>query len=321
MKRNVEVHYIRETLTSYLHQIGVSFRKLESQCGFSNGYFRTVGFNVPIDRINRILTVLPDLNRNWLLTGSGEMTNGLQNLSYLSYGFMEQRSSILNRITTLLSLENTSLAAFEENHSLAAGTVERNMFGSLSALYILIDRIMLDFPGYSWDWVLNGRLPARIAETMRIPIVSSPGDYCWKKGDINKGDFWPRKYQDISANNDNYKNGLIEIASLDYISTTRNPELRYADFAFVSTNDTMSPKINRGDTIICKVTAAFDERNAAYLISYEDQDGGTNNVLGYAEASEGGVIKVANNLNAAPIYINKVNIVTIGKVIGTLRTF
>ena len=70
-------YQVKDRLKQYLSSIKKSIYQLEKDCGFSRSYFVNAKFNVPTEKIDIILRQLPDLNREWLLTGEGEMTNGL----------------------------------------------------------------------------------------------------------------------------------------------------------------------------------------------------------------------------------------------------
>lgn len=75
MKRPQNKCFVGDRLKQYLNENNISIYRLEHACGLSNGYFRNVGFNLPVDKIDLICKVLPRLNRKWLITGKGEMIN------------------------------------------------------------------------------------------------------------------------------------------------------------------------------------------------------------------------------------------------------
>ena len=72
-----KTYNIKENLIRYLTEEKMSVYRLEKRCGFSNGYLRNVDYCLPAERIEIILDVLQDLNREWLLSSKGEMRNGL----------------------------------------------------------------------------------------------------------------------------------------------------------------------------------------------------------------------------------------------------
>lgn len=66
---------IQERFNEFITYKKLSRRKFQSSIGVSNSYIRNIVNNVGEDVLNRISDVYPDLNKNWLLTGDGEMLN------------------------------------------------------------------------------------------------------------------------------------------------------------------------------------------------------------------------------------------------------
>lgn len=64
---------VKERLIHYLKYKKIGRNKFENMSGISNGYISNIK-NAPGSLVlEKILTAAPDLNRNWLLTGKGEM--------------------------------------------------------------------------------------------------------------------------------------------------------------------------------------------------------------------------------------------------------
>ena len=53
----------------------ISASRFERMCGLSNGYFNKLRNAPGLDKIDKILRVFPELNREWVLTGEGSMLN------------------------------------------------------------------------------------------------------------------------------------------------------------------------------------------------------------------------------------------------------
>ncbi len=53
----------------------------EKKCGLSNGYINSIKDNIGTGKLDAILTTFPELSRDWLLTGQGEMLKGETNSS------------------------------------------------------------------------------------------------------------------------------------------------------------------------------------------------------------------------------------------------
>lgn len=64
---------IKERIYRLCSEQGLTIAKFEKECGFSNGYVSSIRKNIGIDKLDSILRIFPNLNRDWLLYGTGEM--------------------------------------------------------------------------------------------------------------------------------------------------------------------------------------------------------------------------------------------------------
>ena len=64
---------IKERIYSFIEYKGISIKRFEELCDLSNGYISSMRKGFGRDKLNNVLTVFPDLNRDWLLYGEGEM--------------------------------------------------------------------------------------------------------------------------------------------------------------------------------------------------------------------------------------------------------
>ena len=55
---------------------GLSNLAFEKACGLSNGYIRNFKGNLGSDKLSNILVAFPELSKDWLLYGEGEMLIG-----------------------------------------------------------------------------------------------------------------------------------------------------------------------------------------------------------------------------------------------------
>lgn len=67
---------VKERLISFLNYKGLSQGRFEKLVGFSNGYLDKLRHAPSVAKTQIIINTFPELNRNWLLTGEGEMLNG-----------------------------------------------------------------------------------------------------------------------------------------------------------------------------------------------------------------------------------------------------
>lgn len=63
---------IKERLEQFIEKKGVSVSRFEAVCGLGNGYVRKVKSSIGSEKLADILRVYPDLDLYWLLTGSSD---------------------------------------------------------------------------------------------------------------------------------------------------------------------------------------------------------------------------------------------------------
>lgn len=66
---------IKNRLQTYIKHKGLSDRKFGIICGLSGGFVSSIKNQIRPDSLKAICFHFPDLNRVWLLTGEGNMTN------------------------------------------------------------------------------------------------------------------------------------------------------------------------------------------------------------------------------------------------------
>ena len=66
---------VKERITLFIKRRDISTRQFEKACGFSNGYVKGLQSSPTADKLCRIYSSYPELNKVWLLTGEGEMFN------------------------------------------------------------------------------------------------------------------------------------------------------------------------------------------------------------------------------------------------------
>ena len=66
---------IKERIFKYIDAKGLSKAEFERKSNLSNGYLNNFKGQPSASKLEYILSAFPDLNRNWLLTGEGEMLN------------------------------------------------------------------------------------------------------------------------------------------------------------------------------------------------------------------------------------------------------
>lgn len=68
---------MKERILQFINYKGISNREFEIKCGMSNGYINSMRKGLGTLKIEQVLKQYPELNRNWLMTGEGEMLRGV----------------------------------------------------------------------------------------------------------------------------------------------------------------------------------------------------------------------------------------------------
>lgn len=64
---------IKERLVSFIKTTGLSQKGFEQKVGLSNGYINNISKGIGAEKLQNILKHFPDLNKDWLINGEGEM--------------------------------------------------------------------------------------------------------------------------------------------------------------------------------------------------------------------------------------------------------
>lgn len=64
---------VKDRVYMFAEAKGISIKRFEELCGLSNGYITSMRKGFGAQKLNNVLTVFPELNREWLLYGEGEM--------------------------------------------------------------------------------------------------------------------------------------------------------------------------------------------------------------------------------------------------------
>lgn len=64
---------IKSRVYAFLEHIGMPVSRFEEKCGLSNGYISSMRKGFGANKLNNVLNEFPELSRDWLLFGEGEM--------------------------------------------------------------------------------------------------------------------------------------------------------------------------------------------------------------------------------------------------------
>lgn len=67
---------IKERTITFIKHKGISVKRFEEICNLSNGYISSMRKGFGEDKLNNVLKSFPELNRDWLIYGEGEMLSG-----------------------------------------------------------------------------------------------------------------------------------------------------------------------------------------------------------------------------------------------------
>lgn len=67
---------VKQRTLEFIRSKGLSTKRFEEMCGLSCGYVAAMRKGYGQEKLNNVLKAFPDLNRDWLLYGEGEMLKG-----------------------------------------------------------------------------------------------------------------------------------------------------------------------------------------------------------------------------------------------------
>lgn len=315
---------IRDRLTTYLKSVNLTVAHLESLCGFSNRYFNNVRFRVPSGRIDTILRALPDLNRRWLLTGEGEMTNNLPLSSPVKASdSVSEGFSFLYRVEQLLEMEGLSVAQFEDYHRMEAGIISKVFAeGDMRDIDRLGLLLLREYPKYSYDWLFLGDGPALKAKRRFLQIVERPSAF-FAVSACQKED---NEYVRI-LNVRSRAEGRYLVIDPDIMGTE-------VSFALELKWDDLSPYANFGDVILCQLcepsAITKDDRNL-YVVECGHADQEPDLRYGYLKLGKKGISviplfelsmsKMGKEDDDSGSFVLEEDIIHIARIVGVVHKF
>ena len=70
---------VKSRLSEFIAHLGLNNSTFEKKCGLSNGYIRNFKGNLGTQKLEDILNAFPQLDKDWLLFGKGNMLKGSEN--------------------------------------------------------------------------------------------------------------------------------------------------------------------------------------------------------------------------------------------------
>lgn len=66
---------VKERTIKFIKHKGIKMKTFEERCGLSTGYVTSMRSGFGSEKLKNVLSAFPELNRDWLLYGEGEMLN------------------------------------------------------------------------------------------------------------------------------------------------------------------------------------------------------------------------------------------------------
>ena len=110
---------MKERLVKFLAYLGIGQTKFEEKAGLSRGFVNTLKNNLTVKSLNKIILTYPELNKDWLLNGDGEMLKESEVLiqkaiSYLVNKEILERTGGIYSITLSKDIPESILQDYRE---------------------------------------------------------------------------------------------------------------------------------------------------------------------------------------------------------------
>ena len=162
----------KERLMQIIAALNVSVTDFETRCGLIDGYVDSIKNRINAKGLTQILMTYPNINKDWLLLGRGEMFRDVQIIE-------PPLNTIKERLVAYIRSKGISQRKFEISAGLSNGVVN-NMKDNISGASI--KKITAAFPDLNSTWLLTGEgemlignearpfLPPR--DIVHVPLVS-----------------------------------------------------------------------------------------------------------------------------------------------------
>lgn len=114
---------VKERLTLFIKNKGLSQSAFERMCGLSNGYVNNISKGLGATKLAEISLCYPELNQRWLLTGEGQMLNTIQDtaISKMENTTDCEEAEVMESFPILPEVvaesQNTNIEAYIEENS------------------------------------------------------------------------------------------------------------------------------------------------------------------------------------------------------------
>lgn len=100
---------VKERTIEFIKAKGITMKHFEKKCDLSSGYVTSMRKGYGSDKLNNVLSAFPELNRDWLLYGEGEMLrqaerNVTQSLNNVNNSIVTAGNNMGNVITDAMTM-------------------------------------------------------------------------------------------------------------------------------------------------------------------------------------------------------------------------
>jgi len=116
---------MKKRLFEFLAYLGIGQNKFEKNCGLSIGYINKLKGDMKLDTINKIISTYSELNKDWLMSGEGDMLKNEKNTKSEDLS-MSDLVRILDNVSESIKQNAEANKLNAEANKLSAEANERN---------------------------------------------------------------------------------------------------------------------------------------------------------------------------------------------------
>lgn len=152
---------IKERILEFCTSKQISVRNFEIQCKMSNGYVSSMRKGVGIEKLQNILDAFPELNRDWLLFGEGEMLGCIDLNETISEPADKDQGDKLSRLRQAIQYLFDSRRIFNDADLAKMLGKHRSYISEvLSGKRVLSEKFISEFVTlfdvFSKEWLMTG---------------------------------------------------------------------------------------------------------------------------------------------------------------------
>lgn len=149
-RKEDSVSPVKVRLLEFISENVKNVSTFEKSLKFSNGFVNNIKKSIGTEKLEQILRVYPQLNRDWLLYGEGDMLSPIDNISYDKSRLNKKNSSIRKNVVPFYDTEATGSNIGTEMTPISApaGTIDIGdlLHDSSSALRIYGNSMLPNYP-------------------------------------------------------------------------------------------------------------------------------------------------------------------------------